>query len=79
LTRRLDKILGFRFPPYTDSNNAKLKARLGVKLPARPTGPPAVAATGAGGAGRKWFLLAFAVAILGALTKLKNRLAVVQA
>ncbi|KAJ7311505.1 NAD-aldehyde dehydrogenase [Mycena albidolilacea] len=75
----LDKILGFRFPPYTDSNSAKLKARLGIKLPARPTGPPAVAATGDGGAGRKWFLLAFAVAILGALTKLKNRLAVVQA
>ncbi|KAF7337964.1 Aldehyde dehydrogenase [Mycena venus] len=74
----IDKLLAFRFPPYTPANMAKIKARLGVKLPPRPTGPPTVATT-ASGAGRKWFLLAFAVAVLGALTKMKNRLAVIKA
>ncbi|KAJ6531227.1 aldehyde dehydrogenase [Mycena capillaripes] len=71
----IDKILGFRFPPYTASNLAKV-SRLSVKLPARPTGPPAEVA---GGAMRKWFLLAFAVAVVGALTKMKNRLAIIKA
>jgi aldehyde dehydrogenase (NAD+)/aldehyde dehydrogenase (NAD(P)+) len=71
----MDKILGFRFPPYTSSSLAKLKRTMGVKLPPRPTGPPAVTANGTR---RKWFLLAFAVAILGALTKMKNRLAFIK-
>ncbi|KAJ7940200.1 NAD-aldehyde dehydrogenase [Mycena leptocephala] len=67
----IDKILGFRFPPYTTSKMDKLNSRLNVKLPARPTGPPAVASNGGV---RKWFLLAFAMAFVGALTKMKNRL-----
>ncbi|KAF8142975.1 NAD-dependent aldehyde dehydrogenase [Mycena galopus ATCC 62051] len=73
----MDKILGFRFPPYTSSNLAKIKRTLGIKLPPRPTGPPTV--TGAtNGTRSKWFLLALAVAILGALTKMKNRLAFIK-
>jgi hypothetical protein len=71
LCSRIDKILGFRFPPYTTSKMDKLNSRLNVKLPARPTGPPAVASNGGV---RKWFLLAFAMAFVGALTKMKNRL-----
>ncbi|KAF8190927.1 aldehyde dehydrogenase [Mycena galopus ATCC 62051] len=73
----MDKILGFRFPPYTSSNLTKIKRTLGIKLPPRPTGPPAVTGA-ANGTRRKWFLLAFAVAILGALTKMKNRLAFIK-
>ncbi|KAK7038096.1 aldehyde dehydrogenase [Favolaschia claudopus] len=64
----IDKILGFRYPPYTSNKLAKVQARLSVKLPPRPSGPPAVAAA----SGRKWWLFAFAVAIVGALTRMKN-------
>ncbi|KAF7363850.1 Aldehyde dehydrogenase [Mycena sanguinolenta] len=67
----IDKVFNFRFPPYTTSNIAKMKARLGAKLPPRPTGPPPGTVASRGG---KWFLLAFVVAILGALTKMKNRM-----
>ncbi|KAJ7461546.1 NAD-aldehyde dehydrogenase [Mycena latifolia] len=73
----IDKILGFRFPPYTAKNLQTFRARLTTKLPPRPTGPPGEAA--ASSAVRKWFLVAFVVAIMGALTKLKNRLPMVGA
>ncbi|KAJ7074072.1 NAD-aldehyde dehydrogenase [Mycena amicta] len=69
----IDKLLGVRYPPYTDKNLSFLKKNLGQKLPARPSGPPASSASGTSGA-RKWFLLAVAVALVGALTKMKNRL-----
>ncbi|KAG5649774.1 hypothetical protein H0H81_002077 [Sphagnurus paluster] len=62
----IDKIIGFRYPPYTDS---KLKAALKLlpSLPARPTGPPAeIARTKWWG---KWFYLALAVAVVGGLTQ----------
>ncbi|KAJ7749555.1 NAD-aldehyde dehydrogenase [Mycena maculata] len=67
----IDKILGFRYPPYTARSLQALHSRLPRKLPVRPSGPPG-AASSAGGV-RKWFLLAFAMAVLGALTKMKNR------
>ncbi|KAJ7217157.1 NAD-aldehyde dehydrogenase [Mycena pura] len=68
----VDMILGARYPPYTDK---KLKAvsRLAPKLPARPTGPPTASAA-SNRATRKWFFLALAVAVVGVLTKMKNRL-----
>ncbi|KAJ7137785.1 aldehyde dehydrogenase [Mycena epipterygia] len=67
----IDKLLGFRFPPYTPKTLQTLKTRMPTpRLPARPKGPPG-AATG-GGARRKWFLLAFAMAVVGALTRLKT-------
>ncbi|KAJ7112386.1 NAD-aldehyde dehydrogenase [Mycena crocata] len=69
----IDKILGFRFPPYTDKKLQTLKARLTTKLPARPSGPPSVTTTRTTGV-RKWFLLAFAMAVVGALTRMKTRL-----
>ncbi|KAG6818812.1 hypothetical protein H0H93_001417 [Arthromyces matolae] len=62
----VDMIIGFRFPPYNDS---KLKKTLKMfpRLPARPTGPP----SGALRSKRwgKWFLLAFAMALIGGLTQ----------
>ncbi|KAF7311330.1 hypothetical protein MKEN_01034700 [Mycena kentingensis (nom. inval.)] len=67
----IDKLLGARYPPYTDKKLNLLKTTLMPKLPARPKGPPAVATSASGGA-RKWFLLALAVAVAGALTKLKT-------
>ncbi|GLB42204.1 putative aldehyde dehydrogenase family protein [Lyophyllum shimeji] len=62
----IDKILGFRYPPYT---KAKLKASLKLlpRLPARPAGPPS--ATARSKWWGKWFFLAFVVAIAGGLTK----------
>ncbi|KAJ7685591.1 NAD-aldehyde dehydrogenase [Mycena polygramma] len=74
----IDKILGFRFPPYSDSKLKQAHSRLAIKLPARPSGPPTAETAGAG-ALRKWFLLAFAVAVVGALTRLKNRLGLIRA
>ncbi|KAJ7632988.1 NAD-aldehyde dehydrogenase [Roridomyces roridus] len=65
----IDKILGFRFPPYTDQSVATLRSRMPIKLPARPAGPPTGATSTTQ---RKWFLLAFALAIVGALTRMKN-------
>ncbi|KAJ7172042.1 NAD-aldehyde dehydrogenase [Mycena filopes] len=67
----IDKILGFRFPPYSQNKLDKIHSRLAIKLPARPNGPPLAGAT-SGGAARKWFLLAFALAVVGALTKMKK-------
>ncbi|KAJ7024307.1 NAD-aldehyde dehydrogenase [Mycena alexandri] len=67
----IDKLLGFRFPPYSQSKLDKIHSRLNVKLPARPTGPPS-AGRASGDGGRKWFLLAFALAVVGALTKMKS-------
>ncbi|KAJ6502092.1 NAD-aldehyde dehydrogenase [Mycena sanguinolenta] len=72
----IDKVFNFRFPPYTTSNIAKMKARMGAKLPPRPTGPPPGTVASRGG---KWFLFAFIVTVLGALTKLKNRVPFVKA
>jgi len=71
----IDKLLSFRFPPYTDKSLQTLQARMTTKLPARPSGPPN-ATGGSGGGMSKWFFLAFAVAVAGALTKLKNRFAI---
>jgi len=62
----IDRILWFRYPPYTAS---KLKAalRMGLPgLPARPTGPPTATARKWW---RKWFFLAFIVAAAGSLTQ----------
>ncbi|KAJ7137790.1 NAD-dependent aldehyde dehydrogenase [Mycena epipterygia] len=71
----IDKLLGFRFPPYTPKTLQTLKTRMPTpKLPARPKGPPG-AATG-GASAQKWFLLAFAMAVVAALTRLKTRFAV---
>ncbi|KAF5357137.1 hypothetical protein D9756_006811 [Leucocoprinus leucothites] len=66
----IDRILGFRFPPYNDKS-FKGASRLVKSLPPRPTGPPrAEAANGVATKWwGKWFLLAFAVAIAGGLTK----------
>lgn len=41
----IDKVLAFRFPPYTDKNLRTLRSRLDVKLPARPSGPPSAASS----------------------------------
>ncbi|KAF8069067.1 NAD-aldehyde dehydrogenase [Lyophyllum atratum] len=62
----IDRILGFRYPPYTD---AKFKAalRLLPSLPARPAGPPSAVARSKWWG--KWFFLAFIVAAAGGLTK----------
>ncbi|KAF9446039.1 NAD-aldehyde dehydrogenase [Macrolepiota fuliginosa MF-IS2] len=66
----IDKILGFRFPPY-NSKSIKGASRLLKSLPPRPVGPPRLGA--ANGAATKWwgkwFFLAFAVAVAGGLTK----------
>ncbi|KAF5379237.1 hypothetical protein D9615_006047 [Tricholomella constricta] len=64
----IDRILGFRYPPYTDSK-FKAAMRLLPSLPARPAGPPAVAARTKWWG--RWFFLAFVVAVAGGLT---NRL-----
>ncbi|CAK5277533.1 unnamed protein product [Mycena citricolor] len=69
----IDKLLSFRFPPYTDKKAAMLQSRLGVKLPARPQAPPAITAAAKGGLS-KWFLFALAFAVVGALTKTKSGL-----
>lgn len=62
----IDRILGFRYPPYTKS---KLRAAMKLlpSLPARPAGPPS--ATARSKWWRKWFFLAFFVAVAGGLTK----------
>jgi len=66
----IDKVLSFRFPPYTAQNVQTLQSRLASKLPARPKGPPPTEASGV--TMKKWFLLAFAMAVVGALTKMKS-------
>jgi len=68
----VDMILGARYPPYT-AKKLKAVSRLAPKLPARPKGPPTANAAG-NGSTRKWFFLALAVAVVGVLTKMKNRL-----
>ncbi|KAG6909490.1 hypothetical protein DXG01_017212 [Tephrocybe rancida] len=62
----IDRIIGFRFPPY---NDAKFKAatKMLPGLPPRPTGPPPVVA-GSKWWGR-WFFLAFVAAVAAGLTK----------
>jgi len=62
----VDFLLKFRFPPY-NTNKTDATLRLMRSLPARPTGPPAKAATSKLWWG-KWFILAFAVAVAGGLT-----------
>ncbi|KAF7322368.1 hypothetical protein HMN09_00014700 [Mycena chlorophos] len=69
----IDKLLGARYPPYTDKNLAFLKKALGRKLPTRPQGPPTGTGTGSGTGVGKWFLFALAVALFGALTEVKKR------
>ncbi|KAJ2928248.1 hypothetical protein H1R20_g8864, partial [Candolleomyces eurysporus] len=68
----LDKILGFRYPPYSDK---KLKAtdRFKRKLPAKPTGPPTSLTTTS--SWRKWWVFALAIAIAAGLTKRRAGLA----
>ncbi|KAJ6618864.1 NAD-aldehyde dehydrogenase [Mycena sp. CBHHK59/15] len=61
----IDKILHFRFPPYTAKNLQKIGTVV-PKLPARPTGPVSQ------GVARKWWFLALALAVVGALTKFKS-------
>jgi aldehyde dehydrogenase (NAD+)/aldehyde dehydrogenase (NAD(P)+) len=69
--RRIDKLLYFRFPPYTVKNLQAMQSQLAPKLPARPAGPPGAAASNRN-VTRKWWFLAFALAAAGALTKLKS-------
>ncbi|RDB27993.1 Aldehyde dehydrogenase, dimeric NADP-preferring [Hypsizygus marmoreus] len=61
----VDKIIGFRFPPYTD---AKLKSAMKLlpSLPARPKGPPSAASSRKWWG--KWFFLALVVVVAGGLT-----------
>jgi len=66
----VDRILGFRFPPYTNQS-MKGVSRLVKSLPPRPSGPPNPA-TANGTATKwwgKWFILALAMAVAGGLTK----------
>ncbi|KAG5641769.1 hypothetical protein DXG03_004264 [Asterophora parasitica] len=62
----IDRIIGFRFPPYTDTK-FKAAMKLLPSLPARPSGPPAVAARTKWWG--RWFFLAFVIAVAGGLTK----------
>ncbi|KAG6829108.1 hypothetical protein H0H92_005650 [Tricholoma furcatifolium] len=62
----LDRIIGFRFPPYNASKFSAAQ-RLLPSLPARPMGPPS-SATESKRWG-KWFILAFLMALAGGLTK----------
>ncbi|KNZ72494.1 Aldehyde dehydrogenase family 3 member B1 [Termitomyces sp. J132] len=64
----VDKIIGFRFPPY-DKSKLNMAYKLFPSLPARPIGAPSVTAKYKWWG--KWFFFAFAVALLGGLT---NRL-----
>ncbi|KAJ3504462.1 hypothetical protein NMY22_g17917 [Coprinellus aureogranulatus] len=63
----VDKILGFRFPPYTPS---KLKAtsRLAVSLPPKPKGPPP---TEGATATNKWVIPVLVIAVTVGLTRLR--------
>ncbi|KAF8638214.1 hypothetical protein AX16_010560 [Volvariella volvacea WC 439] len=65
----LDKIIGFRFPPYTKKT---LKATYGLapSLPPRPKGPPSPNDK-KGGWGR-WFLFGLVLALVGAYAKRKG-------
>jgi len=62
----IDKLLGIRFPPYTDKNMKAVSKFGSPSLPARPTGPPSATVNKWWG---KWFLLALALAVAGGLTK----------
>jgi len=64
----VDKILGFRFPPYTSKKLKTAETALGVSLPTRPTGPPADVRPTSRGLG-KWVLLLLAALVAGGLTK----------
>ncbi|KAJ7606940.1 NAD-aldehyde dehydrogenase [Mycena polygramma] len=64
----IDKVMGFRFPPYTSKKMEVLHARMDVKVPARPKEPPPPGADAISGS-RKWIFLAVAVAIAGGLAK----------
>ncbi|KAF8221246.1 NAD-aldehyde dehydrogenase [Tricholoma matsutake] len=57
----LDKIMGYRFPPFTDGK-IKTAGLLAPSLPARPTGPPCTMATRSKW-WRKWFILAILVIV----------------
>ncbi|KAJ7631341.1 NAD-aldehyde dehydrogenase [Mycena polygramma] len=63
-----DKLMSFRFPPYTAEKLQAAKAGMVMKLPARPrSAPPAKAATSSS---RRWLVLAVVVAIAaGAVVK----------
>ncbi|KAF7295551.1 hypothetical protein MIND_01095100 [Mycena indigotica] len=73
----IDKLLGVRYPPYTDKNLDFIKKNLSQKLPSRPRAPPS--GTTASSGARKWFLLALAVAVVGALTRMKSRVGAIRA
>ncbi|KAJ7673224.1 hypothetical protein DFH06DRAFT_1319431 [Mycena polygramma] len=59
-------VMGFRFPPYTSNRMEVLHARMDVKVPARPKGPPPPGADAPSGS-RKRLFLAVAVALAGGL------------
>ncbi|TFK73415.1 NAD-aldehyde dehydrogenase [Pluteus cervinus] len=63
----IDKILAFRFPPYTPKG---LKATLGLypSLPARPSGPPP-AESAYTNRWARWLLFGLAFAVAGGLTR----------
>ncbi|KAF7760966.1 hypothetical protein Agabi119p4_10375 [Agaricus bisporus var. burnettii] len=59
-----DKIIGFRFPPYT-SKSLKGASRLAKSLPSRPTGPPTIGAYTRTKWWRKWVYMALVVVLVG--------------
>jgi len=61
----VDKILGFRFPPYTNKG-LKMAGKLYPSLPARPKGPPTGKENGGWG---KWLLFGLALALAGGLAR----------
>ncbi|KAF8888614.1 NAD-aldehyde dehydrogenase [Infundibulicybe gibba] len=63
----IDKILGFRYPPYTAKSISSL-SKLSPSLPPRPAGPPSVESLKRKWWG-KWFFLALALALAGGLTQ----------
>ncbi|KAF8888613.1 NAD-aldehyde dehydrogenase [Infundibulicybe gibba] len=63
----IDKILGFRYPPYTAKSISSL-SKLNPSLPPRPAGPPSVESLERKWWG-KWFFLTLVMALAGGLTQ----------
>lgn len=66
----VDKLIGFRFPPYTKAKLGKVKG-MQRGLPKKPLGPPGSAAAKGRGWGLKWLVLAIAIAVAGGYKKLR--------